>query len=196
MNENSTGFYEEYKSLRQEIANRRNARLYILGFTLTIVGILIGLTLGVNLNAIHGLDYYSLGLICFAMVMIIVALLMTIHHTQRKIIICAYIRKYIEPAVSGLQWETRWVRYLENRYSNPKAGGLPLEMSKTLALFYGFLTIATYSISFITGLQKYWLSILILTVLALYALACSFDLYKRVSKGSKYNWDLIDKPKK
>ena len=91
---------------------------------------------------------------------------------------------------------TRWVRYLENRYSNPRAGGLPLKMSKNLAPFYGLLTFATYSILFITGLQKYWLSILILTVLALYSLACSFNLYKRVSKGWKYNWDLIDKPKK
>jgi hypothetical protein len=196
MNDNLTGFFEEYKSLRQEIAKRRDARLIILGFTLTIEGILIGLTLGDNSNSIHGLDYYSLGLLGFALAVLIAALLMTIHHTQRKIIISAYIRKYIEPVVSGIQWESRWNLYLESKRSHPRAGGLPLDMSKALALSYGFLTIAIYSMSFVTGLYKNWLSALILSVFAIYSLSCSIDLYKRISKGWKFNWDLIDKPKK
>jgi len=191
-----TGLIEEYKSLREEIMRRQDARLLVLGFTVTGIGTVIGLTLGSNSVAVQGLNYYALALISFALVMLITALLMTIHHSQQIDVIAAYIRKYIEKSVSNIQWESRWTHYRESRRSNPKAGGLPLGTSKPLALYYGFLTIAVYSVSFVTGLHNYWPALTIVSVLAIISLVCSFDLYTRRTRGWKTNWDAVDKPNK
>jgi hypothetical protein len=194
MNDDQGHLIEEYKLLREEIMRRQYARLVVLGFTVAGIGTVIGLTLGNNSVAVQGLNYYALALISFALAMLTAALLLTIHHTQQIDIISAYIRKYIEPKVSGIQWESRWTRYRESMHSNPKACGLPLGTSKPLAFYYGFLTAAVYSVSFVTGLHNYLPALTVVSILAIISLACSFDLYKRKTKGWKINWDVIDKP--
>lgn len=188
-----TGIIEEYKYLREEITRRQDARLVILGFTVTGVGTVIGLTLGNPSVTNQGINYYALTLISFALVILIAALLITIHHTQQIDVISAYIKKYIEPNVSGIKWESRWTYYREVIRSNPKTGGLPLGTSKPLSLYYGFITIAVYSISFVTGLHTYWYTLTTVSLLAMVSLACSFDLYKRKTKGWKINWNVTDK---
>jgi len=181
---------EEYKSLRQEIMSRQNARLLILGFTIAAIGTILGLTLQEEISL--GLNYYAFALITFAIVIVIAALILTIHHTQQIEVIAAYIRKFIEPKVIGLDWETNWIHYRESKRSNPKAGGLPLGTSKPLALYYAFLTISAYSVTFVIGLYHHRIALILVSILALCSLAFSYDLYKRKTKGWRINWDVLD----
>jgi hypothetical protein len=196
MKNDQAGLLEEYKTLREEIMRRQDARILILGFTVTGIGTVIGVILGNNPGAVQGLDYYALALVSFALVMLITALLITINHTQQIDVISAYIIKYIESKVDSIQWETRWNRYRISRRSNPKAKGLPLGASMPLAFYYGFLTVAVYSISFVKGLYNYWLVFLIVSSMTMVSLFYSFDLYKRITKGWKINWDIADSNKK
>lgn len=181
---------EEYKSLRQEIMSRQNARLLIMGFTIAAIGTILGLTLqeGISLD----LNYYAFALITFAIVIVIAALVLTIHHTQQIDVISAYIRKFIEPKVMGLGWETHWTRYRESKQSDPKTGGLPLGTSKPLALYYAFLTISVYSVAFVIGFYRHWVALTLVSILALCSIVCSYDLYKRKTKGWRIDWDVLD----
>ncbi len=183
---------EEYRSLRQEIMSRQNARLLILGFTVTAIGTIIGLALQEEISLSDGLNHYAFALMTFAIVLIIAALVLTIHHTQQIDVIGAYIRKFIEPKVAGLEWQTRWTRYRESKRSTPEAGGLPLGTSKPLALYYAFLTISSHSVTFVIGLYYHWGAFTLVSILALCSLACSYDLYKRKTKGWRINWDVLD----
>ena len=183
---------EEYRSLRQEIMSRQNARLLILGFTVTAIGTIIGLALQGEMALSQGLNHYVFALIIFAIVLIIAALVLTIHHTQQIDVIGAYIRKFIEPQVAGLDWQTRWTRYRESKRPTPETGGVPLGTSKPLALYYAFLTISSYSATFVIGLYRHWGAFTFVLILALCSLACSYDLYKRKTKGWRINWDMLD----
>lgn len=186
------GLIEEYKSLREEIARRQDARLLVLGFTVTGIGTMIGLTLNDGSVVVQGLNYYAFALISFALVMLIVSLLLTIQHTQQIAVISTYIRRFIEPNINGIRWESRWTRYRESRRSNPKAGGLPLGTSKPLALYYGFLTVAVYCVSFVRGMHYYWPALVLVSALAIGSLACSFVLYTRRAKGWRIDWSIVD----
>lgn len=161
---------EEYKSLRQEIMSRQNARRLILGFTITAIGSIIGFVLQGEIALEYDLDYYAFSLIIFAIVIIIAALILTIHHTQQIDVIGAYIRKFIEPKMPGLNWQTYWFRYRELRRYSPKTAGLPLGTSKPLSLYYAFLTLSTYSITFIKGLHNHLVALILLSMIVL----CSF----------------------
>lgn len=183
---------EEYKSLREEIMRKQHARLYILAFTVAGIGTVTGVVLKGGLVIVQGLNYCALALISFALGMLIVALLLTIHHTQQIDLISAYIRTFIEPNVNGLRWESRWTCYRESKRSNPKAGGLPLGMSKPLALYYSFLTIAVCFVSFAVGLHHHLPALILISALATVSLACSFDLWKRKTKGWNINWDIAN----
>ena len=186
---------EEYKSLRQEIMSRQNARLLILGFTVTAIGTILGLTLREENIFQARLNHYAFALIAFAIVIIIAALVLTIHHTQQIDVIGGYIRKFIEPKVVGLDWETRWIRYRESKQSDPKASRLPLGTSKPLALYYAFLTISAYLVTFGIGLYRHRVALIVVSILALCSLTCSYDLYKRKTKGWRINWDVLNDQK-
>lgn len=183
---------EEYKSLRQEIMSRQNARRLILGFTITAIGSIIGFVLQGEIALEYDLDYYAFSLIIFAIVIIIAALILTIHHTQQIDVIGAYIRKFIKPKMPGLNWQTYWFRYRELRRSSPKTAGLPLGTSKPLSLYYAFLTLSTYSIMFIKGLHNHLVALILLSMIVLCSFACSYDLYKRKTRGWKINWDALE----
>jgi hypothetical protein len=183
---------EEYRSLREEIVRRQDTRLVILGFAVASMGALIGLTLKTNADAVKGLDYYAFGLVSFALVLLIAALLLTIQITQQIEVIAAYIRRFIEPRTHGIRWETRWARYRELRRSGAKSGGVPLGTSKPLALYYALLTIAVYCVSFTVRLHEHVPALILVSLLAIGALACSFDLYERKTRGWKIDWSIVD----
>lgn len=186
---------EEYKSLREELMRRQNARQLILGVTIIAIGSMLGLILRegafLEQDLKQGTDCYIFALITFAILIIIAALVLTIQHTQQIDTIGAYIRKFIEPKTE-LGWETRWMRYRELKKSNPKAGGLPLGTSKPLAVYYGLLTISIYLATFVTGLCSNRLFFIYISILTVFSLICSYDLYKRKTKGWKINWDMLD----
>lgn len=186
---------EEYKSLREELMRRQNARQLILGVTIIAIGSMLGLILRegafLEQDLKQGTDCYIFALITFAILIIIAALVLTIQHTQQIDTIGAYIRKFIEPKTE-FGWETRWMRYRELKKANPKAGGLPLGTSKPLAVYYGLLTISIYLATFVTGLCSNRLFFIYISILTVFSLICSYDLYKRKTKGWKINWDMLD----
>ena len=183
---------EEYRSLREELMKTQSHRQVILGFTVTGVGAVIKTTLGHSPASIEGLNNYALGLISFAMVLIIAALLLTRHHTQQIDVIGGYIRRFIEARAEGLCWESRWMRYRESMSSSGRGSALPLGTSKPLALFYALLTIGTFSLSFVTGLYRSFPAICWLVGLLLFSLSVSTDLYLRRRKSWKTNWEIIE----
>lgn len=183
---------EEYKSLRQEIMKRQSARQVVLGFTVTGIGAVIRATLGHDLAPPQGFHWYALALVSFALMIIIAALLLTIHHTQQIDVISGYIRRFIEPNVKGLRWESRWTRYRESVRSRRKGSSLPLGTSKPLALFYGSLIVGTFSLCFVTGLHHSFAALCWLVGLMLFSLSLSANLYLRRTKSWKINWEKID----
>lgn len=191
--DDETSIVEEYKSLRQEIMKRQSARQVVLGFTVTGVGAVIKATLGHDLTPLQGFHWYALALISFALVIIIAALLLTIHHTQQIDVISGYIRKFIEPNVKGLRWESRWTRYRESVRSRRKGSSLPLGTSKPLALFYSCLIVGIFSLCFVTGLHRSLAALCWLVGLMLFSLSLSANLYLRRTKGWKTKWDEVEK---
>lgn len=182
---------EEYKSLRTEILERQNTRLHILGFTMAAIGTILGFALRDNVSIGQELNWYVFALVSFALVILNAALILTIQHTQQIDVISAYIRKFIEPKI-GIGWETRWTRYRELKKSGKRSSGLPLGTSKPLTLFYAFMTLAVYSVAFVTNLYRYPLALILVTILVVSSLMCSYDLYKRKTKGWKINWEVLD----
>jgi hypothetical protein len=168
---------------------RQEARLAILGFTVAAVGTVIGLILNKSSN--NNDFYFNFALTISALALVITSLFLTVHHTQQIDIISSYIRKYIEPNVCGILWETRWTKYREILKSTPKSIGLPLGTSKPLAFYYGFLTLSIYTVSFVTKIYCYWFTIGLISLLVFVSLACSVDLYWRITKGWKINWEKI-----
>lgn len=187
----SNAILEEYKSLREEIMRRQDARLLILGFTVAAIGTIVGLALRDAPQTVQGLNYNALALISFALALIIAALLLTIQHTQLINCISGYIREFIEPELGGLGWETRWNRLRQLARANPKRITTPLVASKPLAAYYCFLTIVTYAMAFVVGLQYYRLALALVSCLAIGACICAYDLYKQKTKGWRVNWDVI-----
>jgi hypothetical protein len=189
----NTGLIEEYKSLREEILKRQDTRTTILGFTVTAIGTVIGLSLQGSIPQSRDIDYFAFALISFALLLIIAALLLTIQHTQQIDTIAGYIKKFIEPN-AGIHWESYYGRYRNLKRSNPKTGGTPLGTSKPLALYYGALSIAVYTVGFGVGLNHHLLPLILISVLAMGSLSCSYDLYSRKTRGWRINWEAMDKP--
>ena len=128
---------EEYNSLRAEIMKRQDARLYIAGFTMAAIGTILGLTLREGYSPIgHDSNYYIAALVSFALIALNAALILTIQYTQQIDIISAYIRKFIEPKITGMGWETRWTLYRKKkREKDPSFFDFPWGTSRSLALF-------------------------------------------------------------
>ena len=183
---------EEYKSLREEVLKRQDARLYILGFTLAAIGTIIGFALNEKDITRFEFDGYILALVTLALIILNAALILTIQYTQQIDIISSYIRKYIESKITEIGWETRWTHYRNLKKCNPKSAGLPLGTSKPLALFYALLTASVYYIASISKVNKFQIAFAIVSVLAIFSFFFSYDLYMRKTKGWKINWDLLD----
>ncbi len=192
---------EEYKTLREEIMRTTRDRQIVLGFTITGVGTILGLILKHpqqtrdSMTGLQGLNWYVLALTSFALLMLIAALLLTKRHTQSIDRISAYIRKFIESNVEGLNWETRWTRFRESKTTKIRVGRFslgpskPLGLSKSLAVFYAFLAIGVYAMCFVTGLHHHIFAFSFVTFLFVVCITCCFDLYMRKLKSWKIDWD-------
>jgi len=101
---------EEYKMLRTEILKKQDARLQIFGVTMAAIGVVLGLILREPVSVERELNWYTLALISFALIILNAALILTIHYTQQIQLISTYLQKFIEPKI-GIKWETRWTRY-------------------------------------------------------------------------------------
>jgi len=182
---------EEYKMLRTEILKKQDARLQIFGVTMAAIGVVLGLILREPVSVERELNWYTLALISFALIILNAALILTIHYTQQIQLISTYLQKFIEPKI-GIKWETRWTRYRKLKKSSSKLAGLPLGTSKPLAFFYALMTSAVYSLTFVTNLYIYPLALVLVSVIAIFSFAFSYDLYHQKSKGWRINWDILD----
>ncbi len=195
MPDSKFGLMEEYRSLRDEIMKRQEARQLTIGFTVTAVATTTGLSLSGIAPNIEGPNLFVLALVGLALALVVAALLLTIHHTQHIDLMSTYIRHFVESEIPGIRWESRWTLYRKASRSKLSGGGLPMGTSKPLAFFYALMTLADFSVLFVTGLYSYWYAISVLSGLALLSLSLSFDLYFRKSRGWKTRWDLVDQEK-
>ncbi len=170
---------EEYQSLRNEILKRQDARLIALGYCVTAVGAVIGLTLRGNPSGSAGFDQFGFAVISFAFLILVGALVITIHNTQQIDVLAQYIREVLEPQLE-LGWETWWAQH-----RRPQRLGA----SRSLALFYSLLSLGIYALAFATGLYLNPLFLILLTVLMLVSLVLCFDLFQRTTKEWAYKWN-------
>ena len=122
---------EEYKTLRQEMLKNQETRYIILGFTITSLGILLGLSLK-EAPATTTFPGNSLALIVYAFLIIGAAVWATIHHTQNIDRLGGYIREVIEPQLPELHWETVWMGFRESLRKAGSTQGLPMGTSKII----------------------------------------------------------------
>ena len=106
------GILEEYKEIRAEMLKRQESRLMIVGFTVAAIGAIIGLTLKSQpVDGAQGIGFYGLFLDGFGLLVLVAAQLLTIRQTQQNAIMAEYLRRFIEPVVPGIRWESRWTCY-------------------------------------------------------------------------------------
>jgi len=146
MDESKIGYIEEYKSLREEVLKRQDARNNTLGLTVTAIGTIVALSLGIGRSA--EFSGFVSALIILSYILVIAAVIFTIHQTQQIDNISAFIRIFIEPNVEGIGWETIWTELRkrkgpEGNEQNKKVK-LPLGTSKYLAAYYVFITIGLF----------------------------------------------------
>jgi hypothetical protein len=182
---------EEYKSLRTEVMERQTARLYIAAFTIAAIGTIVGFTLRDDMPSGYETAYFVSALVSFALIVVDAALVLTIQYTQQIRMISSYIRRFIEPRMPELRWETYWTRYLEKKSRESSLINFMLGTSRPLAVFYAFLAIAACSVVFLRGL--YYTPVVIpALLLATLSLVLSYDLYAKKTKLWSIDWKIID----
>ena len=167
---------EEYKSVREDIFRSQQARLYIVGFAYAAVG--AGLVPAVR-DFTSSRELSVLAFLAFAEVLVLAAVLTTIYYTRDIDQKGAYIRRFIEPRTADLRWETRWLRYRQNRRSLLPSR-LALGQSKTFSFLYMVLTVGLLLSG--AAAQAYstldaWAAVLVIVGIA--DLAFCADLYLR-----------------
>jgi hypothetical protein len=186
------GLLKEYESLRTEIMKRQEARLYILAFTMAVVGTILGISFqGSSPFALN--SYLPIVLGIFALIVIISALSLTIQHTQQNKIIAKYIRKYIEPKIPTMGYETRWRKYCELKRT--KSLIFPMTTSRALANTYILLTSAVFLVVIYPALSlggyNTVFAFVIIGVFAGFALGLSGDLFWKKTKGWDVDWNIL-----
>jgi hypothetical protein len=167
----------EYESLREEILQRQQARLWILGFTVATLGLMLGIAAGVSLS--KDSPRLWVGLLYVAQLILAASIAMTIHQTRAIDLLAGYLRAFVEPN-TGLAWETSWQNY---RKSQPRRGSqLPLGTSKLLAAYYLALQLGLALVGVSIGVHKTGWSIG-LALLALATILGIYDLYARQTPG-------------
>jgi len=201
MNKGDSPLLEEYKTLREEIMRTQRDRQVVLGFAITGVGTILGLIFKDFQKEHNGgslvrePSWYGFALISIALLVLIGSLLLTRQHTLTIERISSYIRNFIEPNVDGLNWETRWTRYRMSAETKIRfvpflrRSFLPMGFSKALTLFYCFLVIGIYVMTFLIGLHHRTGAFVFVTALFFMCLALCNDLYFHISKSWKIDWN-------
>jgi hypothetical protein len=179
----------EYTSLRNEIMQRQRFRMLIISFTLAAVGVTLGLVFGdsSSLLSVEKKGFAEF-LICYILVLINGALVLTIENTQQIHIISKYIIRYLESKCDELKWETKWTGYWNKRQKEDQIPlpGYPWAIGRSLAIFYFVLTASVYIVIFFKQLHP--AAIIISTFLAYIACLLILDLYFRITKGWEDPW--------
>lgn len=182
------GILDEYQTLRSEIQNAQARRLQIISFTMGAFGIIITLAFGFVIGASSNVDVDVLERQLIAVGSVIVlysieipSLLMSIAIGQNIRRLGNYIRKYIEPVVPGLHWESIRQVLRENQGTSGQRamGGIFFFLSALPLLFL------LYGISLDTS---NWLLLFLVLPFATLAIYLSYDLQHASSKG----WRLAD----
>ncbi len=190
------GLLIEYNSLRNEIMKRQDARLYILAFTMAVVGTILGISFQ-DSAFIRGNSYLPSALGIFALVVILAAIELTTSNTQQNHFIATYIRTYIEPNVPMMRYETRWRKYCELKRAD-RFSVFPMSASRSLSITYVLLTASVCSIVAyqVAVLQSYVsIFVLIVILLATCCIILSVDLFFQKTRGWKDDLDILE-PKK
>lgn len=188
------GIIAEYEALRTEIMKRQEARLYILAFIMAVVGTILGVSFqGSSPFTLN--SYLPIALGIFALIVIIAALALTIQYTQQNKTIARYIRKYIEPNIPLMGYETRWKKYRDLKSKTSRI--FPMTTSRALAITYILLTSAVFLVVVFPafGLDGYtsFLALFIIGIFAASAYGLAIDLFLKKTKGWYVDWGILDK---
>lgn len=190
---NDEHLLEEYRSLREEILGRQNARMQTLQFTMAalaaIIGILGFLKFGNDNGAlvIQGMiSSYILSFSILGMIIIIAALFLTIQNTLQIFIISQYISQCIETR-TDLNWQTSWIEY---RKIHEKGLSLIGGTNKALALLYAFLAIPFLTFPFVIFPLNSTLHMIVVLLIFVIILALAIKLYR---VDPENHWDEICK---
>lgn len=168
----------EYQALREEIIADKGNRMNVLGFTIAGIGAAMAFVLGLESSALETYNNFSFGLIAYALIMILIALILTSNLTKSIARIGSYIKHNIEPYVDGLGWENQWQtqKIKQNKFFKNVAKG----QSKAYAAYYLILATGTVSVAFMVELYKAPLHMIIISVLYLTCLLYGLNLWLRV----------------
>jgi hypothetical protein len=174
--------------LRNEILQRQRFRIWIISFTLASVGIILGILFNEKNPVITQINLnFITFLICFLLVIINGALVLTIENTQQIMIISKYIIKFIEPKCHSINWESKWTEYwMSQQKDHFPLPGYPWAIGRSLAIFYFILTLSMLSTIFLKDISGY--SLFISLFLVATAIIQCVDLYFRISRGWGNPW--------
>ena len=181
------GLLTEYKTLRDEILSAKGRRLQTVSLTVGVVGailsIIAGAVLGSDIQSVETRLAISVGG-GIALYGILIPSEIMIIHLQRTIQrIGGYIRVFIEPEVSGLNWENRWSLH-KSQHRLPKGLG-------GISGIYYFLSTLPLLLPIYIASQKTqnWFLIFVLAPFVFWSLYLCCDMQAAVSKGWKWDWE-------
>lgn len=181
------GILEEYKMLRDELLSAKARRLQTVSLSVGAVGVILSITAG----AVLGSDIpfaeerlaLSLGGSIALYGILIPSQIMTTHLQQTIQRIGSYIRVFIEPLVSGLNWENRWhIHKSQHRFPKGLRG---------IGSIYFFLSLLPLLLPIYIMSQRpqNWFLVFVLTPFVFWSLYLSYDIQATISSGWKWEWE-------
>jgi hypothetical protein len=172
---------EQWRELRGGISGAQNARMVALGFTVAFLGSAMDKLSGPAGTGVAGM--------CLVVVALTTGL--SVHLTQGIDYAAGYVRRYIEPRVDDLKWETRIQR---NRVKTARLRVLAGGFSKSLALALVLLVAGV-------DLMWWWAAparsageFIVVGALSLLCFTAASDLYLRWSSGWHTDWSAVPDP--
>lgn len=179
---------EEYRTLRSEILNAQGRRLQTISLTVGALGVVLSISadavLGANLVTVEERLEVAVGGAIALYAILIPSLIMTMSTQQTIQRLGEYIRIFIEPRVSGLQWEQKWHDFkIRHNYR----GGL-----RGMGGIYYFLSLLPLLLPLYVVSQnpQNWLLSLVLIPFLAWSIYLSYDLQASFSKSWVWaRWD-------
>ncbi len=175
---------EECRALRGEIVTTKNARLSVLGFTITAL-VATGGVIADSLGPGQPFSYRNYVLVLFCLVIINAAVVLTRFMSQLIDRIAGYIRTFIETELGGIQWEGRWQRFREDTH---REGRVRFGTSRVLAWYYAFLLLIVLGIATATLLSAELYYAAPIVILGLADIWVIYDLFARRGSGWRVCW--------
>lgn len=185
----------EYQILRDEIISDKENRMNTLGFTIAGIGTAMAFVLGLESTALEKYNNFSFGLIAYALIMVLIALVMTTNFTKSISRIGTYIKHMIEPNIEGLNWEQDWQSGLiqlkhiklapkkRKERSKERKGifkNAARGQSRAYALYYFILATAIFTVSLMVKLWALPIYMMIITLLYLLNVYMCLNLWLRL----------------